>query len=188
MVVYPTIDKRLLTMKAENIQSNTSAPFLAGRTFGTFAQEQTVAITSRLLKDAKALYTVQDLKDYCQGYKETLTGTGADAQTSMVRKILKVLTAQDKTLNEYHKIKTPAAGQKLVKAKMDKGAKGIDSLAKALRVPSAGKAEGDSESEPTAKDAKALADLWATFIGDALTHGHTKSDVAAFLATLDLAK
>ena len=172
-------------MKAENIQSNTSAPFFAGRTFGTFAQEQTLAVTSRLVADAKAIHTAQDLKDYCQGYKETLTGTGADAQTSMVRKILKVLTAQDKKLNEYHKIKTPAAGQKLVKAKMDNGAKGIDSLAKSLRIPSAGKAEG---TEPTAKDAKALADIWATFIGEALTHGHTKSDVAAFLATLDLAK
>ena len=171
-----------------NVQSNTSAPFFAGRTFGTFAQEQTLAVTSRLVADAKAIHTAQDLKDYCQGYKETLTGTGADAQTSMVRKILKVLTAQDKKLNEYHKIKTPAAGQKLVKAKMDNGAKGIDSLAKSLRIPSAGKAEGEGESEPTAKDAKALADLWSTFIGEALTHGHTKSDVAAFLATLDLAK
>jgi len=171
-------------MKAQNIQSNTSAPFLAGRSFGTFAQEQTMAITSRLMKDAKSIHTVQDLKDYCQGYKETLTGKGADAQTSMVRKILKVLTASDAKLNEYHKIKTPAAGQKLVQSKMDKGAKGLDSLSKALRIPSAGKAEGDGdgESEPTAKDAKSLSDLYATFVGDAMTHGHTKDDIAAFLA------
>ena len=99
------------------------------------------------MKDAKSIHTVQDLKDYCQGYKETLTGKGADVQTSMVRKILKVLTASDAKLNEYHKIKTPAAGQKLVQSKMDKGAKGLDSLSKALRIPSAGKAEGDSEGE-----------------------------------------
>ena len=171
-----------------NVQTNTSAAMLAGENFGAFAKAQSVKITQRLLEDAKLLYTAEDTKQYCEGYKKTLSGSGADAQTSMVRKIIKVLTAQDAKLNAHHKIKTPAQGQKVVKDKMAKGANGIDSLAKELRIPSAGKAEGDGESEPTAKDAKALADLWATFIGDALTHGHTKSDVATFIATLDLAK
>lgn len=175
-------------MKAENIQSNTSAPFLAGRAFGTFHTETALTIVNRLLKDAKAIHTAQDMKDYCNGYKETLSGsTGSkDTQTSMVRTVLKVATGLDAKLCEYHKVKTPAAGQKVVQKHIDKGAKGIDSLSKALRIPSAGKAEG--ESEPTAKDAKALSDLWSTFIGEALTHGHTKSDVAAFIATLDLSK
>lgn len=172
-------------MKAENIQSNTSAPFLAGRTFGTFAQEQTVAITSRLLKDAKAIHTAQDLKDYCQGYKETLAGTGADAQTSMVRKILKVLTASDAKLNDYHKIKTPAAGQKLVQAKMDKGAKGIDSLAKALRIPSAGKAEGDGDSEGgTNETHDTLSAWWAACekLGHSDKFGLTTNEMLAHVA------
>ena len=175
-------------MKAENIQSNTSAPFFAGRTFGTFAQEQTLAVTSRLVADAKAIHTAQDLKDYCQGYKETLTGTGADAQTSMVRKILKVLTAQDKKLNEYHKIKTPAAGQKLVKAKMDKGAKGIDSLAKALRIPSAPKvSDSDSEGEGetgTNDTQDNLLAWWAACekLGHSDKYGLTTDEMLAFLA------
>ena len=177
-------------MKAENIQSNTSAPFLAGRNFGTFSTETARTIVARLMKDAKTIHTAQDMKDYCNGYKETLKGTqgSKDSQTSYVRCILKVATGLDAKLCEYHKVKTPAAGQKVVQKQIDKGTAGLDSLAKALRIPSAGKAEGDGESEPTAKDAKALSDLWATFIGDALTHGHTKSDVAAFIATLDLAK
>lgn len=172
-------------MKAENIQSNTSAPFLAGRTFGTFAQEQTVAITSRLLKDAKSLHTAQDLKDYCQGYKETLTGTGADAQTSMVRKILKVLTASDAKLNEYHKIKTPAAGQKLVKSKMDKGAKGIDSLAKALRIPSAGKAEGEGEGDTGTNETQGMLDAWwaaCEKLGHSDKYGLTTDEMLAHVA------
>ena len=59
-------------MKAENIQSNASAPLLAGRAFGTFHSEQEQAIVMRLLKDAKGLHTAQDLKDYVTGYKETL--------------------------------------------------------------------------------------------------------------------
>ena len=108
---------------------------MAGKDFGAFAKAQSTAITQRLLEDAKLLYTAEDTKQYCAGYKETLTGNGADAQTSMVRKIIKVLTAQDAKLNAHHKIKTPAQGQKVVKDKMTKGANGIDSLAKALRLP-----------------------------------------------------
>ena len=136
-------------MKAENIQSNTSAPFLAGRAFGTFHTEQDVAIVNRLVKDAKAIHCAQDLKDYCNGYKETLTGSDGskDTRASMVRTVLKVATGLDAKLCEYHKVKTPAAGQKVVQKHIDKGAKGIDSLSKALRIPSAGKAESDSDSE-----------------------------------------
>jgi len=176
-------------MKAENVQSNTSAPFIAGRQFGKFHNEHSTLLSVRLLDDAKKIHTVQDMKDYIAGYKETLTGTDSskDAMASMVRTILKVATGLDAKLCEYHKVKTPAAGQKVVKAKMDKGAKGIDSLAKALRIPSAGKAEGDGEgSEPTANDAKDLATLWATFMGEALNNGHTKDDIASFLVTVDL--
>jgi hypothetical protein len=72
-----------------------------------------------------------------------------------------------------------------------KNAKGINSLASALRVPSAGKAEGEAEgegSEPTANEAKSLADLWSTFMGEAMNHGHTKDDILSFLVTLDLSK
>ena len=176
-------------MKAENIQSNTSAPTLAGRAFGTFHRKQSALVTERLVEDAKKIHTAQDLKDYCNGYKESLGGTGADAMTSMVRCILKVATGLDAKLCDYHKVKTPAQGQKVVKDKMAKGANGIDSLAKALRIPSAGKAEGDGESdaEPTANDAKNLADLWSTFMGEALKNGHTKDDIAAFIATINLA-
>ena len=61
--------KGKMNMKAENIQSNASAPLLAGRAFGTFHSEQEQAIVTRLLKDAKGLHTAQDLKDYVTGYK-----------------------------------------------------------------------------------------------------------------------
>ena len=177
--------------KAENIQSNTSASYIAGQRFGTFYNDTALTIVNRLLDDAKSVHTADDVKEYCKGYKSSLVSDSQgskDSMTSYVRKIMLVATANDSTLNEFHKVKTPAQGAKVIKDKMTKGAKGLDSLAKALRVPTVGKVEGDGESEPTAKDAKALSDLWATFMGDALTHGHTKSDVAAFLATLDLAK
>lgn len=177
-------------MKAENIQSNTSAPTLAGRNFGKFLKDKDKATTARLLEDAQKIHTVEDIKHYCDGAKETMGKTKGSAKSmaSMMRTILKVATANDDTLCTFHKVKTPAQGQKVVKAQIEKGNTGLDSLSKALRVPSAPKVEGEGESEPTAKDAKSLADLWSTFMGDALTNGHTKDDIAAFLATLDLSK
>jgi len=178
--------------KSENIQSNTSAPTLAGRNFGKFLKDKDKATTARLLEDAQKIHTVEDIKHYCDGAKETMGKTegSATSMASMMRTILKVATANDDKLCTYHKVKTPAQGQKVVKAQIDKGFTGLDSLSKALRVPSAPKVEGDgeSESEPTAKDAKSLADLWSTFMGEALTNGHTKDDIAAFIATLDLSK
>ena len=174
-------------MKAENIQSNTSAPFLAGRAFGTFSTETALTIVNRLLKDAKGIHTAQDLKDYCNGYKETLTGsTGSkDTQTSMVRTVLKVATGLDAKLCEYHKVKTLAAGQKVVQKEIDKGAKGIDSLSKALRIPSAGKAEGDSEgSEPTANDSPSLEAELKAFVKKQHDNGHTNLDIGNAMAAL----
>lgn len=174
-------------MKAENVQSNTSAPFIAGRQFGKFHNDQSALLSVRLLDDAKKIHTVQDMKDYIAGYKETLTGTDGskDSMASMVRTILKVATGLDAKLCEYHKVKTPAAGQKVVKAKMDKGAKGIDSLAKALRIPSAGKADGDGEgSEPTAKDAPSLEAELKAFVQKQHENGYTNLDIGNAMAAL----
>jgi len=177
-------------MKAENIQSNTSAPFLAGRAFGTFHTEQDAAIVTRLVKDAKAIHCAQDLKDYCNGYKETLTGSDGskDTRASMVRTVLKVATGLDKKLCEYHKVKTPAAGQKVVQKHIDKGAKGIDSLSKALRIPSAGKADSAGESEPEAETGYVTkADAWwdaCIKLGHSDKYGLTTDEMMARIAEI----
>jgi len=177
-------------MKAENIQSNTSAPFLAGRQFGTWQTETSLTIVNRLLKDAQAIHTAQDMKDYCNGYKETLSGnTGSkDSQTSMVRCILKVATGLDKAMSDYHKVKTPAAGQKVVQKQIDKGAKGIDALSKALRIPSAPKVsdsagEGDGETGTNDTQDNLLA-WWAACekLGHSDKYGLTTDEMLAFLA------
>jgi len=172
-----------------NVQSNTSAAMLAGEDFGAFAKAQSVAVTQRLLEDAKFLYTAEDTKQYCEGYKKTLSGKGANAQTSMVRKIIKVLTAQDAKLNAHHKIKTPAQGQKVVKDKMAKGANGIDSLAKALRLPKpeASNDEGEGESETgTNNTHDALQKWWEQCqkIGHSDKFGLTNDEMLAYIAHL----
>ncbi len=176
-------------MKAENIQSNTSAPFLAGRQFGSWQTETSLTIVNRLLKDAQSIHTAQDMKDYCNGYKETLSGsTGSkDSQTSMVRCILKVATGLEKAMAEYHKVKTPAAGQKVVQKQIDKGAKGIDSLAKALRIPAAPKvSDSDGESEPTAKNAPSLEAELKAFVKKQHDNGYTNLDIGNAMAALSI--
>ena len=170
-------------MKAENIQSNASAPLLAGRAFGTFHSEQEQAIVTRLLKDAIGLHTAQDLKDYITGYKDSLKGSNAtkDSMAYMVRTILKVATGLDAKLCDYHKVKTPAAGQKVVQKEIDKGSKGLNSLSAALRIPSAGKAEKDPEPESdTSPD-----DAWfeaAIKLGHSDKYGLTTDDMLARMA------
>jgi hypothetical protein len=177
-------------MKAENIQSNTSAPFLAGRQFGTWQTETSLTIVNRLLKDAQSIHTAQDMKDYCNGYKETLSGsTGSkDSQTSMVRCILKVATGLDKAMADYHKVKTPSAGQKVVQKQIDKGAKGIDALSKALRIPAAPKvSDSDSEGEGETGTNETQDNLLAWWedckkLGHSSKYGLTNDEMLAFLA------
>lgn len=161
-------------MKAENIQSNTSAPTLAGREYGSFLKDKDQKITMRLLEDSKKIHTVEDIKHYCDGAKDTMgkNKSSADSMACMIRLILRVATANDDKLNSYHKIKTPAAGQKVVKAQIDKGFTGLDSLSKALRPPSApkvsdsvGEGEGEGETGHTNK-----ADEW---FNDCIKLGHS---------------
>jgi hypothetical protein len=178
-------------MKAQNIQSNTSAPTLAGREYGSFMKDKDQQITMRLLADSKKLHTVEDIKHYCDGAKETMGKNkgSADSMACMIRLILRVATANDDKLNSYHKIKTAAAGQKVVKAQIDKGFTGLDSLSKALRPPSAPKvsdSEGKGESEPTAKNAPSLEAELKAFVKKQHDNGHTNLDIGNAMAALSI--
>ena len=175
-------------MKAENIQSNTSAPRIAGSQFARFEQEQDGLLVDKLLTHAKGIHTKQDVEEFLTGYVEGLSGdaNSKKVRKSMVRKILVVLTATDKKLNEYHKLSKPADGQKLVRSKM-KVAKGINALSAALRVPSAPKVEGEGESEGDTgtNDTQAMLLAWWTAcekLGHSDKYGLTTDDMLAFIA------
>ena len=134
------------------------------------------------------VFTPEDAKAFLKGYADQMSTTNKDSVKTLksrMARIVKVMIASDKKLNEFHKIDKPADGQKLV-AKLAKKCDGLAPMYKALAIPSAGTAEGEGEgdSEPTAKDAMSLADLWAKFQGEAMNHGHTKDDIAAFIATV----
>ena len=103
----------------------------------------------------------------------------------MVRVILKVATGLDAKLCDYYKVKTPAAGQKVVQKHIDKGSKGLNSLSAALRIPSAGKAEKDPE--PTAENVSATAQEWweeCKKLAHSDKYGMTNTEIRYFIETL----
>lgn len=169
-------------MKAENIQSNTSAPRLAGSAFAAFEINQDSLLVDKLLDHAKGVHTKHDVEEFLTGYVEGLAGdaNSKKVRKSMVRKILVVLTATDKKLNEFHGLSKPADGQKLVRAKMKK-AKGINSLSAALRIPSAGKAEKDPEPETEISPDDAWFEA-AIKLGHSDKYGLTTDDMLARMA------
>ena len=77
-------------MKAENIQSNTSAPRIAGSQFAKFEQDQDGLLVDKLLTHAKGIHTKHDVEEFLIGYVEGLAGdaNSKKVRKSMVRKIM----------------------------------------------------------------------------------------------------
>ena len=179
-----------------NSNQNTN-PFLAvemaGKDVAIAQQDAARSVMSVAIETIKKnVHTKEDAKAFLTGYADQIATTNKDSVKSLksrMARIVKVLIVSDDKLNEFHKLSKPADGQKLI-AKLSKKCDGLKPLYDALAIPSAdtvtgeGDGEGDSESEPTEKDAKDLATLWSTFIGDAMTNGHTKDDINAFVATV----
>ena len=174
-----------------NINDNAFLPVeTAGKDVAEAQQKAGREVLNIAISTIKAkVFTEEDAKAFLKGYADQMATTNKDSVKTLksrMARIVKVMLASDKKLNEFHKLSKPADGHKLV-AKLAKQCDGIAPLYKALAVPSAGKAEGDSEgegSEPTAKDAKDLPTLYAEFTGEAMNNGHTKDDINAFLATV----
>lgn len=174
-----------------NVNDNAFLPVeTAGKDVAEAQQKAGREVLNIAISTIKAkVFTDEDAKHFLKGYADQMATTNKDSVKTLksrMARIVKVMLASDKKLNEYHKLSKPADGHKLV-AKLAKKCDGIAPLYKALAVPSAGKADGDSESEgsePTANEAKSLAELYAEFTGAAMNNGHTKDDIAAFLATV----
>jgi hypothetical protein len=174
-----------------NINDNAFLPVeTAGKDVAEAQQKAGREVLNIAISTIKSkVFTDEDAKHFLKGYADQMATTNKDSVKTLksrMARIVKVMLASDKKLNEFHKLSKPADGQKLV-AKLAKQCDGILPLYKALAVPTAGKADGESESEgsePTANEAKSLAELYAEFTGAAMNNGHTKDDIAAFLATV----
>jgi hypothetical protein len=193
MVVYPTDYSKVYDMtNSAKVKTDVLADVrMAGQRFAEFKLAHDKRIAPALLEHAKTVSTQQDVDAFCDGYAETLTGTDGSkrAQKSMVRTILKVLTATDDKLNTYHKIKKPADGRKVLDKAMLKSV-GIDALSKALRVPP-NKSDAANDAEPegdgdtgTNETQSTLQAWWDECIkkGHSDKYGLTNDEMLAFIA------
>jgi len=192
MVVYPTDYQKAYDMtNSTKVKTDVLADVrMAGQRFAEFKLAHDKRIAPALLEHAKTVSTQQDVDAFCDGYAETLTGTDGSkrAQKSMVRTILKVLTATDDKLNTYHKLKKPADGRKVLDKAMLKTV-GIDALSKALRVPpnksdAANDAETGEGDTGTNEAQNTLQAWWDECVkkGHSEKYGLTNDEMLAFIA------
>ena len=130
------------------------------------------------------VYTPEDAKAFLKGYADQMATTNKDSVKTLksrMARIVKVMLASDKKLNEFHKLSKPADGHKLV-SKLAKQCDGILPLYNALAIPSAGKVEGDSEgSEPTDANKESLSEMTIDYIKRARKNGYTNDEMLTTL-------
>ena len=158
------------------------------------AEKKPVAAMIKGLADVK---TKEDTAEFIGGYEGGLIAGGKSEASvkvmiSRARRIAKTWTATDKKLNDWHGLKSPADGQKLVKA-MAKDCGGLTELyeklaPKAEETETADQSEPtpetESESEPLASDAPALRHLYSEFVQKAHDAGYTNDEIKEFINTI----
>ena len=141
----------------------------------------------------KHVKTKEDVSDFCAGYADALMDGGIKESSAKVMKsraarILKVMTATDKKLNDFHGIASPEQGIALVqelRARADAG--GITAVYESLapKAEDAEATESDSAetetSEPTEAAREELSKIMADAINRAHEHGYTNDEIKAWI-------
>ena len=191
MVVFSTVNKRLLVMSNSNQNTN---PFLAvemaGKDVAIAQQNAARSVMSVAIETIKKnVHTKEDAKAFLTGYADQIATTNKDSVKSLksrMARIVKVLIVSDEKLNEYHKLAKPADGQKLIE-KLSKKCDGLKPLYDALAIPSAepvtgeGDGEGDNGSEPTDAEKESLTEITIDYIKRARKNGYTTDEMIATL-------
>jgi hypothetical protein len=195
MVVFSTVNKRLLVMSNSNQNTN---PFLsvemAGKDVAIAQQDAARSVMSVAVETIKKnVHTKEDAKAFLTGYADQIATTNKDSVKSLksrMARIVKVLIVSDEKLNEFHKLSKPADGQKLI-AKLSKKCDGLKPLYDALAIPSAEPvtSEGDSEddSETGTNDTHDALQAWweqCQKIGHSDKFGLTNDEMLAYIARL----
>ena len=156
-----------------------------------------LAPMTAMIKGLANVKTKEDIAEFIGGYESGLIAGGKPESSvkvmiSRARRIAKTWTATDKKLNDWHGIKSPADGQKLVKATA-KDCGGLTELYEKL-APKTAEAEPEadqseptpteSESEPLASDAPALRHLYSEFVQKAHDAGYTNDEIKEFINTI----
>ena len=150
-----------------------------------------------MIKGLADVKTKEDTAEFIGGYESGLIAGGKPESSvkvmiSRARRIAKIWTATDKKLNDWHDLKSPADGQKLIKA-LAKDCGGLTELYEKLAPKTAetepatdqGDAtdsETESSSEPLASEAPALRHLLSEFVQKAHDNGYTNDEIKALVA------
>ena len=148
-----------------------------------------------MIKGLANVKTKEDIAEFIGGYEGGLVAGGKPESSvkvmiSRARRIAKTWTATDKKLNDWHGIKSPADGQKLVKS-LAKDSGGLTELYEKLAPktpeaePTADQSEPETEtestSEPLASEAPALRHLLSEFVQEAHDNGYTNDEIKALI-------
>ena len=154
-------------------------------------------VANEVIKAAQAGITKNDLKplrasiiaQYVEAGNEE---SSAKVQASQVMRLVKVAANLDTKLSEYHEIQTIDDGI-AVMSNVVSYATSVKTAYEALGIPKDEEVATDEEvaaesesSEPLAKDAPEIQHLFSEFLQKAFDNGHTKMEIAQYLAQVSI--
>ena len=152
-------------------------------------------VGNELIKAAQSGITKADLKplrasiiaQYVEAGNEE---SSANVQASQVMRLIKVAANLDKKLSEHHGIKTIEDGLDILRTAAST-ATSLKTCYEALGIPKADDVATDEEAneetkEPTASEADEIGHLFSEFLQKAFENGHTKMEIAHYLAQVSI--
>lgn len=162
------------------------------------ANESTLdKVCGEIVKAANAGITKNDLKPLRASIVSQYIDAGneessAKVQASQVMRLVKVAANLDKKLSEYHQISTIEDGLLVLETAQCR-TPSLRLCYEALGIPKDEEVATDEEvsaesesSEPTANDANPIGHLFSEFMQKAFDNGHTKMEIAHYLAQVSI--
>ena len=152
-------------------------------------------VANEVIKAAQSGITKADLKplrasivtQYIEAGNEE---SSAKVQASQVMRLVKVAANLDKKLSEHHEIKTVEDGLDVLRSAAST-ATSLKTCYEALGIPKGEEVATDEEvteetKEPTASEASEIGHLFSEFMQKAFDNGHTKLEIAHYLAQVSI--
>ena len=162
------------------------------------ANESTLdKVCGEIVKAANAGITRNDLKPLRASIVSQYIDAGneessAKVQASQVMRLVKVAANLDKKLSEYHQINTIEDGLLVLETAQCR-TPSLRLCYEALGIPKDEEVATEEEvaaesesSEPTANDANPIGHLFSEFMQKAFDNGHTKMEIAQYLAQVSI--
>lgn len=154
-------------------------------------------VANEVIKAAKSGITKADLKPLRASIVSQYVEAGneessAKVQASQVMRLVKVAANLDKKLSEHHQIQTIDDGILTLETAADNSTS-LKTCYEALGIPKDEEVASDEEvaaesesSEPLASEASEIGHLFSEFLQKAFDNGHTKFEIAHYLAEVSI--